>query len=150
MYTLTHSNHRYFIDLPAISGYTTHLWDSFRQLLLFRYLSADFTELLTLQCLPHFHASRSIKETLTRAFTLSYDYSRISSSPTRTNFITINNDSVEMCQSFSDWNVSHLLWDQVITMEQLHCIMVVLQHMAGLLPAPEPPTTQKHLSFVWA
>ena len=41
-----HSNHSYFID-PRHIGHTTHRWAAF-VILMLRYLSADFTELLTL------------------------------------------------------------------------------------------------------
>lgn len=69
-----HSDHRHFVGLRHIA-YIACLQASF-VILLLRYASADFTELLTLLHLPCIHASRSIKVAL-RGVTPSFDYSHI-------------------------------------------------------------------------
>ena len=69
-----HSDHRHFVGLRHIA-YVTCLQATF-VILLLRYASADFTELLTLLHLPCIHASRSIKVALW-GVTPSFDYSHI-------------------------------------------------------------------------
>lgn len=65
---LRHTHHRYFID-PRHIGHTIHLWTAFVGLFsstAIRWLSADFTELLTrLECK---RASRSIREGVSRRY----------------------------------------------------------------------------------
>ncbi len=69
-----HSDHRHFVGLRHIA-YIACLQATF-VILLLRYASADFTELLTLLHLPCIHASRSIKVALW-GVTPSFDYSHI-------------------------------------------------------------------------
>lgn len=90
-----HSDHRHFVGLRHIA-YIACLQATF-VILLLRYASADFTELLTLLHLPCVHASRSIKIAL-RGVTLSFDYSHIQ-------FSSLLN--CLLCLLFSSRNVLH-------------------------------------------